>query len=362
MNERYNVKRYKMSRRIRVLHVLKSSSYSGAENVVITIIKHLNENYEAAYLATRGEIEDVLREEGICYFLLDKLTRKNISKIIEEYKPDIVHAHDFTATVLCAMILGKFRLISHLHYDPPWVYNWNIRTIVYQCCKKRISKVLTVSTDMFQNMVFANKFKEKVIVVKNPLDVERIKQKADDKQYDNLLAIDIIFVGRFVEQKNPQRFIRLVETLKREGFDKLHCIMLGDGKLLEECRRMVKSLGLEENVQLLGFQGNPYAYINKSSLLCLTSRWEGFGLVIAEASILGVPVLSTKTSGACEILGEKAWEICDSDVEFVDKAKQLLTDHIQYEIKSEEAVDRARRFCDMEVYMSYIVSIYKEEV
>lgn len=351
-----------MSRRIRVLHVLKSSSYSGAENVAITIIKHLDENYEAAYLATKGEIEDVLRKEGICYFLLDKFTRRNISKIIKEYQPDIVHAHDFTATVLCAMILRSFRLISHLHYDPPWVYNWNIRTIVYKCCKKRISKVLTVSTDMFQNMVFANKFKEKVIVVKNPLDVERIKQKANDKQYNNLFAIDIVFVGRFVEQKNPQRFIRLVETLKKEGFDKLCCIMLGDGNLLEECQRMVKCIGLEENVQLLGFQSNPYAYINKSSLLCLTSRWEGFGLVIAEANILGVPVLSTKTSGACEILGEKAWEICESDEEFVDKAKQLLTDHFQYKIKSKDALDRAKRFSDMEAYMSQIISIYKEEV
>lgn len=351
-----------MSRRIRVLHVLKSSSYSGAENVAITIIKHLNEDFEAAYLATRGEIEDVLKKEGICYFLLDRFTRKNINKIIEEYQPDIVHAHDFTATVLCAMVLQRFRLISHLHYDPPWVYDWNLRTIAYQCCKKRISRVLTVSTDMFQNMVFASKFKEKVRVVKNPLDVECIKQKANDKTYDNLLAIDIIFVGRLVEQKNPQRFIRLVEALKKEGLHKLRCIMLGEGKLLEECRRMVKCLGLEENVQLLGFQSNPYAYINKSSLLCLTSRWEGFGLVIAEASILGVPVLSTKTSGACEILGEKAWEICESDIEFVDKAKQLLADRMQYDMKSVEAMERAKRFSDLDAYMSYMVSVYREEV
>lgn len=69
-----------MSRRIRVLHVLKSSSYSGAENVAITIIKHLNDDFETAYLATRGEIEVVLRKEGICYFLLDRFTRENIKK------------------------------------------------------------------------------------------------------------------------------------------------------------------------------------------------------------------------------------------------------------------------------------------
>lgn len=351
-----------MSKKIRVLHVLKSSSYSGAENVAITIIKHLNENYEAAYLATKGTVEDVLRKEGICYFLLDKFSMKNISNIIKEYQPDIVHAHDFTATVLCSMILQKFRLISHLHYDPPWVTTWNIRTLVYQCCAKRISKVLTVSTNMFQNMVFSESYKKKIIVVKNPLDVVRIRQKANEQRYNNLLNIDIVFVGRFVEQKNPQRFIRLVEALKKEGFDKLCCLMLGDGNLLEECQRMVEYNGLEANVQLLGFQSNPYAYISKSSLLCLTSRWEGFGLVIAEANILGVPVLSTRTSGACEILGDKAWEICESDEEFVHKAKLILTDHSIYKIKSKEAMERAEQFSDMEAYMSYIISIYKEEV
>lgn len=351
-----------MSRRIRVLHVLKSSSYSGAENVAITIIKHLNDDFETAYLATRGEIEVVLRKEGICYFLLDRFTRENIKKIIEEYQPDIVHAHDFTATVLCAMVLQRFRLISHLHYDPPWVCNWNLRTIAYLCCEKRISKVLTVSTDMFQNMVFASKFNEKVRVVKNPLDAECIKQKANDVLYDNLLPNDIIFVGRFVEQKNPQRFIHLVEMLKKAGLIKLRCMMLGDGELLEECRKMVKDLGLEENVQLLGFQSNSYAYMNKSSLLCVTSRWEGFGLVIAEANILGVPVLSTKTSGACEVLGEEAWGICETDEEFVEKAKKLLTDPIQYKSKSLEAVKRVKRFSNMKTYMSHIVSIYKDEV
>lgn len=350
------------TKKIKVLHVLKSSLYSGAENVAITIIKYLDDAYETAYLAMHGEIEEVLRKEGIHYFLLNKYTRHNISEVIKEYQPDIVHAHDFTATVFCAMIHQPFHLISHLHYDPPWVHNWNLRTVTYWCCKKRIDKVLTVSSDMFQNMVFAKGFAEKIRVVKNPLDIKRIKHNAYNEPYDGPLNIDVIFVGRLVEQKNPQRFIRLVNALKKEGLYNLYSVMLGDGELRGECMRLIKELGLEGNIQLLGFQSNPYAYMNKSSLLLVTSRWEGFGLVIAEANILGVPVLSTKTSGATEVLGKGAWEICESDEAFIQKAKQLLTDSAQYEVKGAEAKERVRRFSKMEDYMSHITSIYEEEV
>ena len=52
-------------RKLRVLHVLKSSIYSGAENVAITIIKQLNNRFEFIYVATDGPIREKLEEEKI---------------------------------------------------------------------------------------------------------------------------------------------------------------------------------------------------------------------------------------------------------------------------------------------------------
>ena len=70
--------------------------------------------------------------------------------------------------------------------------------------------------------------------------------------------------------------------------------MVGDGVLMDVCRLLISKLGLESNIEMMGFQENPYIFMKQSSILCITSESEGFGLVAAEANVLGIPVLSTK--------------------------------------------------------------------
>ncbi len=345
-----------MSRKIKVLHVLKSSVYSGAENVVITIFKYLHNNYELVYAATDGGIRSVLEQENINYILFDKFSVNNIRKVIRDFDPDIVHAHDFTATVICSSIGGRFYLISHLHYDPPWVKKWNFKTLVYTLSGNRISKILSVSSKSFENMVFANLFRQKYINVKNPIDVDRILTMAN---LDNTGEwYDLLFVGRLVEQKNPKRFIKIVNDLIKSGFS-IKCGMLGVGDLWRECEQLIKSYGLQEQIHLLGFQKNPYKYMKAAKILCLTSKWEGYGLVVAEANIVGTPVLSSYTSGVVEILGDKAVELCSTDEEFVSKIKTLLYDEKEYTEWRKATKRRAHKFLNVDVYIRSIDRIYQ---
>ena len=109
-----------------ILHVIKSNIYSGAENVVCQIIKGLSGREEFVYMAPHGPIEDKLRSIGLinCYRGIDKLSVYEIKKAVEELQPDVVHAHDFTASVLCGIALkGKVPVISHLHCNPLWLKN-----------------------------------------------------------------------------------------------------------------------------------------------------------------------------------------------------------------------------------------------
>lgn len=346
-----------MERKIKVLHVLKSSIYSGAENVAITIINHLDERFEAAYLATQGEIEVVLRKEGISYYLLDTYSQQNIACVIEKYQPDIVHAHDFTATVLCATISGRFRLVSHLHYDPPWSQKWNIKTLLYVWKSTRVAKVLAVSRKSYENMVFANMLRHKCEVVGNPIDIDRIMELANEK--NTVEAFDLLFIGRFVEQKNPQRFLGIVKKIKDSGMP-LKCIMLGEGHLREECEALIIQYGLQEQVKLLGFRKNPYVYMKAAKLLCMTSRWEGYGLVILEANIVGTPAICTNTSGTTEILGERALEVCETDAEFVDKIQKIFENQIEYGCLKHMAQERVQKLQSIDGYIERINTIYQE--
>ena len=107
---------------MKIMHVLKSSVYSGAENVVITIIQKLIAEFDFLYVSSRRiYTSNTRRKKNTICFIRINLIKKNLKRVIKEYKPDIIHAHDFSASVLCAMCVGKIRLISQLHYDPPWV-------------------------------------------------------------------------------------------------------------------------------------------------------------------------------------------------------------------------------------------------
>lgn len=344
--------------KLKIAHVLKSSIYSGAENVVLTIMKGLREEFEFLYIATEGPIREKLEEEQVPFKLLERFDRKYLSQALNEYQPDIVHAHDFSATVLCAAVPGRFRLISHLHYDPPWTRKWNLRTITYRMCDKRIERILAVSGRSFSNMVFEKQFRNKMTVMGNPIDIVKIQHLAE-KPLEEDGVCDVIFVGRLVEQKDPLRFIRIVGKLKKEGFHEVKAWILGNGELEEACLESIEQLGLEDNIELKGFRNNPYPYIKRSKVLCMTSKWEGFGLVLVEAKILGVPVVSSRTAGAEEVLGTGTADICDTDTEFVDKIKQILCRaELCEEIEKREEVDLT---LSLETYMEKLKKVYQSK-
>lgn len=353
------------NRRLRVMHVLKSSIYSGAENVVITIIRNLKSQIEFLYVSTDGMIRGKLEQEKIPHQLLRQFDRANLSRVIHQWKPDIVHAHDFSATVISATVFAKFRLISHLHYDPPWVKGWNIRTVAYMCCSWKIEKIMVVSEKSFSHMIFQKHVKGKTQIVGNPIDGKQILQLAhvSGVALDKIdkTDCDIMFVGRFVEQKDPQRFIRIVKLLKENGFPNISAQMLGDGELRSECIELMRNLGVENNIQYLGFQENPYIFMKKSKLLCITSRWEGFGLVATEANILGIPVLCTDNSGCCEIFGENAPEICCTDDIFLKKATEIIENTEVRMIWKKRALDQGKKFNNIQQYIESIKNVYGGE-
>lgn len=345
------------NKRPKVLHVLKSSIYSGAENVVINIIKKLSNEFDFNYIATDGQIRKQLEQSEVAFTLLERFNRRELVAVIERFHPDIIHAHDFAATILCATISGRFRLISHLHYDPPWVRKWNLKTCIYMVCARRVSQILTVSGKAYNNMVFSDRLRNKCSIVGNPIDIDKIKRLGSEGNKMN--SFDLIFVGRLVEQKNPQRFLKIVRLLQdRQIF--VTGVMLGNGELKVECEKLLEAYNLRRQVRILGFQQNPYKYMKSARILCMTSRWEGYGLVALEANILGVPVLSSRTAGVEEILGEEAPELCDTDEEFAEKIATLLGDKEVYEQWGNATHTRVSCIEDIKDYMNKISSIYQE--
>ena len=84
---------------------------------------------------------------------------------------------------------------------------------------------------------------------------------------------------------------------------------VGDGELREKMEVLRDEMGLQDTVEFTGFIKNPFPHIKTADLMMVTSDFEGFCLVICEAMCLGVPVISTRTAGPTEIIGNNEYGI-----------------------------------------------------
>jgi glycosyltransferase involved in cell wall biosynthesis len=144
---------------------------------------------------------------------------------------------------------------------------------------------------------------DRTIVIPNGIDLERflpVRAKRNDESIPKVLGL----IGRIVTIKDIKTFIRAMRTIctlipEAEGW------LIGpddeDPEYAQECRELVASLGLENNVKFLGFQ-KIEEILPKLGLLVLTSISEAFPLVIVEAYASGLPVITTDVGGCREIV------------------------------------------------------------
>ena len=111
----------------------------------------------------------------------------------------------------------------------------------------------------------------------------------------------VVGVGRLVKQKDFCTLIRAFAIAREER--ELKLVILGEGPLRKELEKLIRDLNVKNDVWMPGFVSNPYAYMKRSDVFALSSRWEGLGVVVIEAIALGVQVVSTDChSGPAEIL------------------------------------------------------------
>lgn len=341
----------------KILHVLNSSIYSGAENVAITIINNLKADFKCAYVSREGPIRQILNKYDIEFYPSNRISLSEIRRIVKIFKPDIIHAHDFTASIVCAMSVVGIPVISHLHNNSPWIKTYHLYSFAYLLSSIRYKKVLAVSSSVFDEYVFGKCIKKKSMVVSNPIDISFPQRKAHLEVEEDVAEYDMAFIGRLSPPKKISRFVDIVGALV-QGMPSLKAVIIGDGELKDECIAQIKQLGLNENITLTGFIENPYKILSKAKVLCLTSEWEGFGLVAVEALSLGVPVVATAVGGLPGIVNIDCGKLCNSNGEFVVEIEQLLSDSSYWQMKSKGATQRAEELNNIEGYISKLREIY----
>lgn len=340
-----------------ILHLLSSNKYSGAENVACTIIDNLKDEYEMFYCCPSGPIEEMLSEKNINYLKISKINIIELKRILNKIKPNVIHAHDFTASTICSLVKGKFLLIEHLHNNCPWLQKICINSIAFLYAGLRADKILTVSDSIEKEYIFSKYIKNKIECIGNPVSRNKILSYVSEQDFKK--KYDVCCVARLTEQKNPQRFINIIESLKNK-IPNIKTIWVGSGELEEECKKLIAEKNLEDNIKFVGFKKNPYKYMASSRVFLLTSDWEGFGLVAFEALTLGLPCVVSNVGGLPNIVDNKCGFLCNDNCDYIDGVFSLLCDNSKYKVYSEKSKDKAMTLDNLNKYISSISSFYEE--
>lgn len=195
---------------------------------------------------------------------------------------------------------------------------------------KRSSKIVAVSHSQAEALrEFRHEYKNKIIAINNIIDVDDIKKRSEEKSDIEFSKdkFNIVSCGRLSPEKGMDLAIEACKTLVDKGYTNFKWWVVGGGPIEKDLQEQIKRLEVEDYIQLLGMQSNPYPFIAKSDLLVQPSRFEGHSVAIMEAKILGTPIVATKAAAKEQIQHRTNGVLCDTTAESIATAiEKVLND------------------------------------
>lgn len=275
--------------------------------------------------------------------IVEKLGRNDYKRIAGRAKIDTaVHFNGYANHI--TLILGAFpcRRVIYAHNDMDAELNTRItmkREILCNAYRTYdavavVTEDLIPATEKVGNHMTAYGHAPNISVVKNVIDYEKILRMGDEplafdeetkstvsfERLQEILdsdAVKMINIGRFSPEKGHMRLMQQFAKLL-QSYPDSYLILLGSrGVLYEETLAEAERLGVGEHIVIIYYLSNPYALLKRCDAFVFSSFYEGFGLVLAEADILGVPCVSTDIVGPkrfMERYGGKLVENSDAGV------------------------------------------------
>ena len=343
---------------MKILHLLESNRFSGAENVVCQIITLFqnNQDVEMVYCSRDGQIREILAEKNIAFVPIEKMSKENLQKVIAEQKPDIIHAHDRLASYYAAQVFKNRRIIVHMHVNNNKGIKTLLKNILWTYYSRFYEHIFWVSNSAFRGFQFHRIVKNKSSVLYNVINPHDIYEKAELDMLD--YSYDVVYVGRLSYQKNPQMLIDVCHKIISQN-PEIKIAIVGTGEYSEYIQRYIRENSLEENINYLGYMSNPLKLIQKAKCLVMTSRFEGTPMVALEAQILGVPIVSTPVDGLIDIIknGENGY-LNEKTEEMVAHILKIIQDDELHLCLSQRSVANITKLMDIERYKAVLSKKY----
>jgi glycosyltransferase involved in cell wall biosynthesis len=352
-----------MARR-QLLFLIPNLNGGGAERVMIHLLGHVDRTQfditlglgraSGHFLAqVPDNVGTIIFGHERSYFAIPRLAR-----YLRSRKYDLVYtmtAMNLAAIAARELVRANVLLVlgARNHYSrclPIESTYPAFRMKIVRALYPRADLIIGVSQNVYDDLV--QNFgvsRSRVIAIPNPLDLVQLRAQAasrvDHPWFTGAREIPVILnVGKLMDAKGHFDLIEAFRILRTRQSARL--LMLGQGPLEVAIRKRIGDLGLENDVQLLGFQPNPFAFMSRADIFVLASHWEGFPNVLSEAMACGAPVVSTDCpSGPSEIIRDGETGVLvpvASPLELARAIENLLTDRGRRAAFAE----RGRRECE----------------
>jgi glycosyltransferase involved in cell wall biosynthesis len=269
---------------------------------------------------------------------------------IRKERPDVVHVHFAVPAGVLGWLIKKIKHIPymmtvHLGDVPGGVpektdqwFRWLkpfIPTIWHLA-----DKVIAVSH--FTRNLSLKTYDVPIDVIPNGVKLIR----SVNLKTNRTKPVEIIFAGRFVDQKNPLMVINVLSELKEL---KWHCRMLGDGALKSEMQELIEKKGLKDRISFSGWISPEHVqkYLAQSDLLFMPSRSEGLPVIGVQALAVGLAIVAGNYGGFTDLVnqGKNGYLYDPDDKEAMVKAiRNYCTDRVHLLVSRKLSLQKAKKF------------------
>lgn len=300
---------------------------------------------------------------------------------LQRGKFDLIHSQGFTAGLISVLgnVVSRVPhiLTSHDVFREDQFASWaaGFKKWLLGTLLGQADVIQSVSFDAQENLIHflpALKRKEnKLVVIYNGVLVDQEPQEnmvAMPTAFRNELGIgdDLFlfgFLGRFMPQKGFDLLIEAVEHLSKEpAFRKRFCIAaVNDGAYVREYRKTIVDKGLTDYFHFCGFTPDVNHVLRQLDALIMPSRWEAYGLIAAEALVVGCPVIASDCVGLREVVRDTPAVAIrkDSSGEIAAALREFMCDPVVVKKRTLEYVPQARERFSAERTASKLNSLFE---
>jgi len=327
---------------MRVVHLMKVTGVAGAEQHLLRLLPALrNRGIDAQFVGLDVEGTDAERlyagfeQAGVpvehvpCTVDVNPIMARDVLRVLRRLRPDLLHTHLVHADVYGATAakLTRVPYVSTRHNDDR--YQLGPFRYVDRVFASGATRLIAISDAVRRFLIVAGLPAAKFETIHYGLDeTPSLPSEISPEQAGIPRDVPLVLaIGRLIAQKDHATLLEAFAETRSRHPDAMLAI-LGSGPLEAETRSLAGTLGVDDAVVMPG-RLETRDWLRRADVFAHTSRWEGFGIVLLEAMLAGLPVVATRVSAVPEIVvdGETGLLVEAGAVSAVASAiDDLLTD------------------------------------